>query len=611
MMSADSISKLISVAMGNTHADLILEDCNLFSVYTGETIAKTQIAVSDGRIAYVGPDASHARGPATKTIDAGGRHVGPGFADPHIHIDQFVMPSEFAKEALLCGVTTLFSDPIDVVSVAGRRGFDEFLKLGRNLPIRIFQTVPGGLPVDPKFSGSNNMVARQQTATKNPDVPGMGEVFSWTKVTGRDVQTLESISEMLERNCIINGHTAGASGRKLGAYIASGIMSCHEPIDFEQVLERLRLGMWVMIREGSIRRDLAGIISRVISEKTYLDRLMFCSDGLDPSAIKRFGHIDYCVQQAVDLGLRPVDAIIMATRNVFDYYGMSRDLGGVSPGRLADILIFGDITESFRPQEVLVGGRQVVSKGKLAVRIPSRRIPSWLRHTVKTAKLSAHDFRVPVGTSSKKGSKMYAGAHNNERRHSGEVTANTICLKTEIITGLGSARLTVNKDGYVEAPSDASDLWKVAAFDRIWGTKKRCVGFLEGFGGSVDAFGSTWSFHENDLIVLGSDDAEMARVANHLIQKQGGVAVARDKKIAASMPLQFAGIVSTAPFAKVLEEFGLINDVLADSGCQFARPVLVPLFLPFLALPAIRLTSGGLVDVKRRRYVEPVQPAAA
>lgn len=604
MMSADSISRLVSVAMGEAPADLILEDCRLFSVYTGEIIPETQIAVSDGRIAYVGPDASHARGPATRIINAGGRHVGPGFADPHIHIDQFVMPSEFAKEALLCGVTTLFSDPIDVVSVAGRRGFDEFLRLGRGLPIRIFQTVPGGLPVDPMFSrrGSGSMIARQRTATRDADVPGMGEVFSWTKVTGRDAQTMQSISEMLERNCIINGHTAGASGRKLGAYVASGIISCHEPINFEQAIERLRLGMWVMVREGSIRRDLAEIISRVISNRTYLDRLMFCSDGLDPSDIRRFGHIDYCVQQAVSLGLRPVDAVTIATRNTFDYYGMSGRLGGVAPGRLADILIFGDIAKSYRPQEVLVGGRQVVSGGRLAVSIPSRRFPSWLRHTVKAARVSAHDFAVRLPAGAQK-----TGRGGKSRHSDCEIVANTICLKTEIVTGLGSARLAADGDGRVIVPPDASDLWKVAAFDRIEGTKKRCVAFLEGLGGSVGAFGSTWSFHENDMIIIGSDDAEMARVANYLVQRQGGIAVAQDKKITASLPLQFAGIVSTAPFARVLEEFGRIGDALADSGCRLARPLLVPLFLPFLALPAVRITSGGLVDVKGRRYVAPVQ----
>ena len=573
---ADATSLVVAAAMGDEPADTILENCSIYSVYTGEILHDMQISVYGDRISYVGHDASHTRGPRTATVDLGGRRVAPGYADPHIHIDQFVMPAEFAKEALLCGVTSLFSDPIDVVSVAGHRGFEEFLRAGRGLPIRIFQTVPGGLPVDPRFSrrGSGAMHARQRAAVRrNPDVLGMGEVFSWTKVTERDPRTMRSISDMTRQHCIINGHTAGASGKKLAAYVASGIISCHEPINFEQAIERLRLGMWVMIREGSIRRDLEGIVREVISHGPYLERLMFCSDGLDPAAIREFGHIDHCVREAVRLGIRPVDAVTMATRNVFDYYMMGRDLGGIAPGRLADILVMrkGDHS-SFRPETVMVGGRTVVSKGRLAVDVPARRTPAWIRRT--------------------------------------------IVLKTEIITGLGTAQVVCDGDGRVVPHPDAADVWKVAAFDRVRGggggggggaRGRRSVAFLEGLGGDVGAFASTWSFHENDMIVIGSNDAEMAAAANHLTRNNGGVAVSRNGRIVASMPLQFAGIVSTAPFDTVLEQFEQVNGAMSDAGCRFERPVLVPLFLPFLALPLVRMTAGGMVHVTEGRRVDPLR----
>ena len=591
--TADSVSDVVSAAMGDSPADTILEDCSLFSVYTGEVIPSTQVAIRGDRIAYVGPDASHARGQGTRIIDVGGRPVSPGFADPHVHIDQFVMPSEFAKEALLRGVTSLFSDPIDVTSVAGYRGFGAFLDAGRNLPIRIFQTVPGGLPVDPRFSrrGAGGITPARQAAAvaRNADVVGMGEVFSWTKVTGRDPLTMRSISGMINQNSIINGHTAGASGRKLAAYVAAGIISCHEPIDFGQAAERLRLGMWVMIREGSIRRDLDAIMPRILSDGIRLDRLMFCSDGLDPAAIRTHGYIDYCIRQAVRLGVGPVDAVSMATRNVAAYYNMERDMGVVAPGRLADILVLAD-DRTFRPDMVMVGGKLVVSDGRLAVRMPPSRMPQWIRRTVWTPRLSARDFEVRP----KRGR---AASH-----------ANTIVLKTEIITGMGSAEVVVDGDGRVTPHPDRPDVWKVAAFDRTRRGGRRAIGFLEGFGGEVGAFASTWSFHENDMIVMGSDDAAMAGAANHLIRHQGGVVVvSHNGSIAASMPLQYAGIVSTAPFDRVLEQFGQINDALADAGCRLERPLLVPLFLPFLALPSIRMTSGGMVDVKRGAYVEPLR----
>ena len=570
--------------MGEKKADLILKNCNLLSVYTREIISKIQIAIINDRIAYVGPNASHTLGSKTKVIDVKNKYVGPGFADPHLHLDQFVLPSEFAKKALLCGVTSLFSDPIDVVSVGGYKGFQEFLKLGENLPIRIFQVVPGGIPVDAKFSNSKSLTLTQEKlAVKHPHVLGLGEVFSWTKVILREPKTMKSLSAMLECDCIINGHTAGASEKKLNAYVASGILSCHEPINFDQVLERLRLGMWIMIREGSIRRDLKEIIPRVLSHGTYLNRLMFCSDGLDPLDLSKFGHIDHCIRESIKVGLKPIDAITMASKNNFDYYNMGKDLGGIAPGKLADILIFNDL-KSFKPNQVFVGGKLIVSNGIFVTPIKKKLISPWIKKTVKLKNFSKNDFLIK----SKKE----------------DVLANTIYMQTEIITKIGSSQLS-SKDGNIPASLE-SDVWKVAAFDRIHGTNRHSIGFLENFGADIGAFASTWSFHENDLIVIGSNDSDMAIASNHLIKNQGGLVVVKSGKVLASLPLQFAGIVSTDSFEKVSSNFEKINSTIVDSGCIFSRPHLIPLFLPFLALPSVRILSGGIVDVKKRKYMSPI-----
>jgi len=570
--------------MGEKKADLILKNCNLLSVYTREIISKIQIAIINDRIAYVGPNASHTLGSKTKVIDVKNKYVGPGFADPHLHIDQFVLPSEFAKKALLCGVTSLFSDPIDVVSVGGYKGFQEFLKLGENLPIRIFQVVPGGIPVDAKFSNSKSLTLTQEKlAVKHPHVLGLGEVFSWTKVILREPKTMKSLSAMLECDCIINGHTAGASEKKLNAYVASGILSCHEPINFDQVLERLRLGMWIMIREGSIRRDLKEIIPRILSHGTYLNRLMFCSDGLDPLDLLKFGHIDHCIRESIKVGLKPIDAITMASKNNFDYYNMGKDLGGIAPGKLADILIFNDL-KSFKPNQVFVGGKLIVSNGIFVTPIKKKLISPWIKKTVKLKNFSKNDFLIK----SKKE----------------DVLANTIYMQTEIITKIGSSQLS-SKDGNIPASLE-SDVWKVAAFDRIHGTNRHSIGFLENFGADIGAFASTWSFHENDLIVIGSNDSDMAIASNHLIKNQGGLVVVKSGKVLASLPLQFAGIVSTDSFEKVSSNFEKINSTIVDSGCIFSRPHLIPLFLPFLALPSVRILSGGIVDVKKRKYMSPI-----
>ena len=576
-----NIQTLNEVAIGDKPADLVLENCSLVNVYSREIMPETQIAISHDRIAYVGPDASHTKGKKTVIMNLEKKYVMPGFADPHIHLDQFVSPAEFVKKSLLCGVTSIFSDPIDIVSTCGYRGFKEFVKMTSELPARFFHVVPGGIPVDKKFSYTREIsLSEAKLALKIPGVLGLGEVFSWTKVTKRDPKTMRMLSTMLENDCIINGHTAGASGKKLNAYVSSGILSCHEPINFDQVLERLRLGMWIMIREGSIRRDLKDIIPLILSNKTYTDRLMFCSDGLDPSDITKFGHIDHCIRESVKLGLDQIDAISMASKNCFDYYNMGKDLGGIAPGKLADILVFDDL-KKMKPKKIFVGGKLVVSNGAIVSKIKKHTVPKWMTRTVKLRKFSEDDFTVKSRASS--------------------ANVNVINMKTEIVTEKINENLSV-KDGNVVASTD-KDVWKVAAFDRTFGTQKHAIGFLKNFGAKIGAFASTWSFHENNMIVIGSNEKDMANAANSLVSAQGGLVIVSEGKILASIPLQMAGIISTDSFETVSENFANLNMVLTDAGCKFKKPQLIPLFLPFLALPDIRILGTGLVDVKNRSFL--------
>lgn len=564
--------------MGMVPSDMIISGCSLVSVYTGEIIPDTQIAIRGNRIAYVGPDASHAAGPDTKVLDVKGRYVAPGLADPHAHIDQFVLPGSAAALMRGRGTTTVFSDPIDITGVGGYDGFRWFARICREAPVRIFHGIPGGLPVDPQLShlrGPDEGEIRE--LLQHNDIFGMGEVFSWTKVTGGDAQTLRHMHIVLDAGGIINGHTAGMSGYKLAAYAASGISSCHEPIDYEQTVERLRSGLYVMVREGSIRRDLYNIMENVASEGVSTHRMMFCSDGLNPTDLHT-GHMDVCVRKAMVAGIDPVTAVSMATRNVFEYYGMDRDLGGLAPGRLADIIILDDM-ESFKVNTVMVGGAKTTAA-------PTPNIPRWVQKTVHMSRISPAIFAVEAtGT---------------------EVVANTIRLRTEIITQMGQVLLPVHRG--LTVPSDI--IWKVAAFDRIHQTGNYTVGFLEDFGEGSGALASTASFHENDLVIIGNNDKDMAVAANYLIEAQGGVAVAQRGRIIQSMPLPIAGLMSGEDPAIVREQFETVNDAARDMGCRFDSPHLVPIFLPFLALPHVRITNRGMVDVRRHSIISPIQAAA-
>jgi len=581
---SSSIQTLNAVAIGDKAADLVLENCSLVNVYTGEILPETQVAISKDRIAYVGEDASHTKGKKTVVINLEKKFITPGFADSHIHIDQFFSPAEFVKKSLLCGVTSLFADSVDIVSTCGFSGFKEFIKMTSGLPARFFHVVPGGTPVDRKFSHVKSLSpTEEKSALRMPGVLGLGEVFSWTKVTKRDSKTMKTLSTMLENNCVINGHTAGMSGKKLNAYVSSGILSCHEPINFEQVIERLRLGMWIMIREGSIRRDIKDIIPLVLANKTNKDRLMFCSDGLDPIDITKFGHIDHCIREAVKLGLNLTDAISMASKNCFDYYNMGMDLGGIAPGKLADILVFDDLMK-LKPKKIFVGGMLVLSNGTIVSKIKKHPVPKWMTKTVKLNKFTEDNFSI--------------------KSHSDLVDVNVIDMKTEIITKKGHETLSVKDENVI--PSYDKDVWKVAAFDRTFGSTKHAVGFLKNFGPRIGAFASTWSFHENNMIVIGSNEKDMAIAANSLLRTQGGMVVVYKGKILSSMPLQMAGIMSTDSFEKTSKNFSDINNMLLDSGCKFKKPHLIPLFLPFLALPEIRILYQGIIDVKSRSFLKTI-----
>lgn len=577
--------KLVDVSQGRLPADLVLKNCNLLNTYSGEIIDNVEVAIYKDRIAFVGADAKHTAGKNTKTIDLEGKFISPGLMDAHAHMDFLVTPTELAKQALLHGTITIFAEPVDMVGVLGYRGFNLFLQEVRRLPIRVFTMVPMAIPQDPKFSGTRYMKYNEVVrALNNDDVLGLGEVLSWIRVLEKEKELMKMMKYALSRNKIINGHTAGARGAKLEGYISSGIFSCHEPINYDEVIERLRLGMWVMLREGTVRRDIEGMISQLKSKEISTSRLMMASDGVDPEDIMKVGYIDHSLRLCVRSGINPARAVQIASLNTATYYGLDGDLGGIAPAKFADIVVFNNL-QDFTIGKVFVGGKLLVDNGMILVK-QSFRYPSWARKTMRVKKrLQASDFYIKPP---------------KEKVRDGRVSVVIANLQTDIITRQDSAELGVVNDNVVA--SGQQDIWKVAVIDRHWDSGKIGLGFIKGFKTNIDAFAGTINIVENQLVVIGMQEEAMVMAANAVIRMNGGAAVIKDGSVIAKYQMDIAGLMSSKKFEDAEKEYEEMNNTLKMHGCPFDKPLKMLLFITFVALPEVRFTHNGMVNVRRRDY---------
>ena len=581
---AQIVGKLVDVSLGNKSADLVLKNCSLLNTYSGEIVAKMEVVIYEDRVAFVGHDASHIK--VNKIIDLEDMFISPGLMDAHTHLDFLVSPTEFAKQALLHGTTTVFADPVDMVGVLGHKGFNLFLKEARSLPIRVLTMVPMALPQDPKFSNSRYMKYQEVVnALKNDDVLGLGEVLSWTRVTGKEKELFKIMKYALAKGKLINGHTAGARGIKLASYISSGIFSCHEPINYDEFMERLQLGMWVMLREGSTRRDMEAIISELMRNEINFSRVMMATDGVDPEDMIKIGYIDHCIRLCAKSGMHPAKAVQLASLNTATYYGLDSDLGGISPGRLADIVVFKDLVD-FGVAKVFVNGRLVVDDSTILVRNKKFEYPSWARSTINVKdNLTATDFH----TSPPK-----------QRNQDNKVQVVVANMSSDIITKFGTAELTVVNNNV--RPSRDEDVWKIAVIDRHHRSGRIGLGFEKGFKTDIDAFASTINVCENQLVVIGTDEEQMAVAANAIIEMKGGVVAVKEGKILTKYDMDIAGIMSSKNFEEASNEYKEMNATLKKLGCPFDKPLKTLLFVTFVSLPEIRFTDNGMVNVKKREY---------
>ena len=580
--SKESLARLIRGAMGDVKADTIITGGQLINVYSGEIIHGLEIAVVDGRICYVGRSAKHTRGEKTEIVDASKYYVAPGFIDAHTHIGHYARPFENLQSFLPHGTTSVVASCDEMSSVLGPRGLKLFLDEVEKHPLRVHTLVSMVAPQDPLLCSTAEFTDEEiASALDDPRVLGMGEIVSWLRLTQCDDEILSRLELAAGRGRIVHGHTAGARDQKLCAVAAAGVSSCHEPIRFDDALERLRLGYWTMLREGSLRQDLATTLPELIAAGVNLNRLILVTDSMSPDDVAVRGHMDNVVRRAIELGLSPLRAIQSVTLNPAIYSGLEQDVGGIAPGRFADLLLLDDL-EQCQVREVRVAGKRVAGGGISEFCGETITLPEDLMRSLRVGfTIMPELFKIRAPRAKPKVRVM-------------ELVNQTITA--ERILDIGVVNGTVNANLY-------DDTLKVAMFDRHQRSTQVAFGFLKGWGAKVGAVGLTTNLDENTLLLVGSDDYDMALCANVLLEAGGGMAIVDRGQILEKLEFPFGGIFSLLPWQEVGKGMARVQCRLREMGSPFDKPIFALVFLPFVTLPALRITARGLVNAKERRIV--------
>lgn len=562
------LATLLEVARGDTPANLLLKNAKIVNVFSGE-IFKSSIAVHHSRIVGIGESYR-----AEKTIDLKGRYVCPGFIDSHVHIESaMVPPPQFARAVVPLGTTTVISDPHEIANVLGLEGIRYMMDMAKHNPLSTYVNAPSCVPsTNMETTGAALQWYDLRTLLDDEYVLGLGEVMNYPGVVNGDPGVLDKLRVFNKR--IKDGHCPGLTGPALNAYIGAGIHSDHECITVEEAQEKLRLGMFIFIREATNARNLMPLLPLITPDNNR--RICFCTDDRHPSDILDEGHIDFMVRTAIANGVPPLTAIRMATLNPAEYFGL-HDRGGIAPGRRADLIVFSDL-DNIRVEEVYRGGTLVAQNGQaLPWSRPERN--TVLRSTVNID-WSQIDLSIPA-----EGTRIHViGAAPDQL-----ITRNLV--EQAVIEG-GNA---------VADPEH--DLLKMAVIERHLATGKIGKGFVRGLGIKRGAIASTVAHDHHNLVIAGADDRSMHTAARAVAQTRGGMAIAQGEYILAQLPLPIAGLMSNEPIEIVRQQMDSLLDTAQELGSPLHDPFMLLSFLALPVIPSLKLTDFGLVDVDQFKLI--------
>ena len=567
------MSNIINVARGLEKADLVIKNANIVNVLS-EEIHKGDIAICDGVIAGIGENYF-----GEKEIDVNGAYVTPSFIDGHVHLESTMMlPKEFAKTVLPAGTTTVIIDPHEISNVLGLHGISFMHEAVKNLPMNVYTMLPSCVPATPfETSGFDLNSYDLSLLIDKPWVLGIAEMMNFPGVLNLDKNVMAKLELAKSRGKRIDGHAPYLSGKDLCGYIASGVKSDHECTTPEEAIEKLRLGVYVMIREGTAAKDLDALIPVLKSSNTR--KCIFVTDDRHPADLKE--HINGMVRRVVEAGVDPIKAVQVASLNTAEYFGL-KDLGAIAPGYKADLLILPDL-KSFKPDVVLKDGHVVAQGGKLAVEIADSDAIST-RNSVNVRWITMDDFKIQAeGDGLKKVRALEVIPH--------QLITKSVISEVKVVDG----NAVSNVD---------TDTLKICVIERHRATGNIGKGFVKGFDLKCGAIASTVAHDSHNMIVIGTNDADMYTAAVALIKCQGGKVVVKDGEVISKLPLPIAGLMSDREFDFVVEKCDELNKAAHSIGCKLEDPFMTMGFLSLPVIPELKITDKGVFDTNKFDFID-------
>ncbi len=569
---AKDLAHRLAVARGDEPADLVIKGGRVLSVFTGEFL-DADVAVAGEHVAAIGPGYK-----GKESFDATGLILLPGFIDGHMHLESTkLMVDEFARAVLPHGTTTVVIDPHEIANVFGLDGVRALLQAADRIPLDCYVMVSSCVPAS-RFESNGASVEAEDIAKfleEESRAIGVAEMMDFPAVaSGQDGALAKIEVAFRARAGHIDGHAPGLSGRKLNAYLAAGVRSDHECTTYEEALEKRRLGMWIMIREGSAASNLEALLPLV--QEFGPGNCLLCTDDREPDQLLAEGHINHVMRKAVSLGCKPYWAIVMATLFAARYHRLYQH-GAVAPGYVADVVAVSDF-EGFRPVRVWKRGRLVAADGR-ALDVPKVAAPDWMRGSVRVRRLSAEDFAVRAG-----GPVRVIGVE------AGQIVTRSLVAEPSLREGRAVA-------------DPARDLAKIAVVERHRETGRIGVGFVKGFGLERGALASTHAHDAHNVVVVGIDDADMAAAVNRLAEIGGGQVAVADGRPLAEVPCPIGGLLSDRPAEEVAAAVTRAEAASRELGAKIPAAFMAMSFLALSVVPELKITDRGLVDTVRFEVV--------